>query len=112
MRQHKSNERQDPEPRQTGQRLIATTKRARQVLRENQVRRAAQRIHPECKEIPQSVMPYHIVSQHENGGYRCEIQKPDLPSAISFTLTKVKEARRRHYIVDEQGKLVDIIHPN
>jgi hypothetical protein len=57
-------------------------------------------------------MPNHIVSQHEHGGYRCEIQKPDLPSAISFTLTKVKESRRRHYIIDEQGKLVDIIHPN
>jgi hypothetical protein len=112
MRQHESNERQDPEPRQTGQRLIATTKRARQVLRENQVRRATRRIHPECKEIPQSVMPNHIVSQHEHGGYRCEIQKPDLASAISFTLTKVKESRRRHYIIDEQGKLVDIIHPN
>jgi hypothetical protein len=57
-------------------------------------------------------MPYHIVSQHEHGGYRCEIKQPDLASAISYTITKAKESRRKHYIVDEQGKLVDIIHPN
>lgn len=56
-------------------------------------------------------MPYHIVSQYEHGGYRCEIEKPDLASAISATLIRVKESRRRHYIVDEQGKLIDIVQP-
>jgi hypothetical protein len=57
-------------------------------------------------------MPYHIVSQYEHGGYRCETQQPDLASAISFTLMKAQESRRRHYIVDERGKLVDVIPPN
>lgn len=56
-------------------------------------------------------MTYHIVCQHEHGGYRCETQQPDLASAISITLAKARESRRRHYIVDDSGKLIDIVQP-
>lgn len=56
-------------------------------------------------------MTYHIVCQHEHGGYRCETKQPDLASAISLTLAKARESRRRHYIVDDSGKLIDIVQP-
>jgi hypothetical protein len=56
-------------------------------------------------------MTYHIVCQHEYGGYRCETKQPDLASAISLTLAKARESRRRHYIVDDSGKLIDIVQP-
>jgi len=56
-------------------------------------------------------MTYHIVCQHEHGGYRCETQQPDLASAISLTLAKARESRRRHYILDDSGKLIDIVQP-
>jgi hypothetical protein len=56
-------------------------------------------------------MPYHIVSQRDYGGYRCELERPDLASAISVTLIRARESKRRHYIVEEQGKLVDIVQP-
>jgi len=56
-------------------------------------------------------MPFHIVSQHEHGGYHFELERPDLASAISATVSRAKESRRRHYILNEQGKLVDIVQP-
>jgi len=56
-------------------------------------------------------MMHHILCQHEYGGYRCETQQPDLASAISLTLVKARELRRRHYIMDDGGKLIDIIQP-
>jgi hypothetical protein len=68
--------------------------------------------HPQnARKLTRWTMPYHIVSQHEHGGYRCETKEPDLASAISLTLAKAKESRRKHYIVDEYGRLVDIINP-
>jgi hypothetical protein len=68
--------------------------------------------HPQnARKLTWWTMPYHIVSQLEHGGYRCETKEPDLASAISLTLAKAKESRCKHYIVDELGKLVDIINP-
>jgi hypothetical protein len=64
-----------------------------------------------ARKLTWSTMPYHIVSQHEHGGYRCETKEPDLASAISLTLAKAKESRRKHYIVDDHGRLIDIIQP-
>ena len=60
---------------------------------------------------PFKAMTYHIVSQHEHGGYRCETRLGDLASAISLMLIKTKETRRRHYLVDERGKLIDVAQP-
>ena len=63
------------------------------------------------KQQQNRTMTYHIVCQHEHGGYRCETQQPDLASAISLTLAKARESRRRHYIVDDSGKLIDTVQP-
>jgi hypothetical protein len=58
------------------------------------------------------VVPYTVVSQREHGGYRCEIKAPDLGSAIAQMLSQAQSTRRRHYIVDDSGRLVDICHPH
>jgi hypothetical protein len=57
-------------------------------------------------------VPYTVVSQREHGGYRCETKAADLGAAIAQMLSQAQSTRRRHYIVDDSGRLVDICHPH
>lgn len=56
-------------------------------------------------------MPYRIVSRLEHGGYRDEGSPVDLPQAIQLSTTRACQTLRRHYILDDIGRLVDIIQP-
>ena len=56
-------------------------------------------------------MRYSVVCRLEHGGYRNECDHDDLPSAIRLSLSRARQTRRRHYILDELGKIVDIVHP-
>lgn len=56
-------------------------------------------------------MRYSVVCRLEHGGYRSECDQEDLPSAIRLSLSRARQTRQRHYILDELGKIVDIVHP-
>jgi hypothetical protein len=56
-------------------------------------------------------MRYSVVCRLEHGGYRSECDQDDLPSAIQQSLSRARQTRRRHYILDELGRIVDIVHP-
>ena len=56
-------------------------------------------------------MRYSVVCRLENGGYRSECDQDDLPSAIRHSLARARQTRQRHYIIDELGRIVDIVHP-
>jgi hypothetical protein len=56
-------------------------------------------------------MRYSVVCRLEHGGYRSECDQDDLPSAIRLSLSRARQTRQRHYIIDELGKIVDIVHP-
>jgi hypothetical protein len=56
-------------------------------------------------------MRYSVVCRLENGGYRSECDQDDLPSAIRHSLALARQTRQRHYIIDELGRIVDIVHP-
>ena len=56
-------------------------------------------------------MRYSVVSRLEHAGYRSECDQDDLPSAIRHSLARARQTRQRHYIIDELGRIVDIVHP-
>jgi len=56
-------------------------------------------------------MRYSVFCRLEHGGYRSECDQEDLPSAIRLSLSRARQTRQRHYILDELGKIVDIVHP-
>ncbi len=56
-------------------------------------------------------MRYSVVCRLEHGGYRSECDQDDLPSAIRHSLSRARQTRQRHYIIDELGRIVDIVHP-
>jgi hypothetical protein len=55
-------------------------------------------------------MRYSVVCRLEHGGYRSECDQEDLPSAIRHSLSRARQTRQRHYIIDELGRIVDIVH--
>lgn len=63
------------------------------------------------KRIYNDPMPYRVVSRLEFGGYRDECSPADLPEAISISLMRARQTRLRHYILDDIGRLVDIVNP-
>jgi hypothetical protein len=56
-------------------------------------------------------MHYSVVSRLDHGGYRCEQDALDLFAALRLTRLRAQETRRRHYVVDGGGRLVEIVHP-
>ncbi|MFM2080568.1 MAG: hypothetical protein RLZZ124_1680 [Cyanobacteriota bacterium] len=57
-------------------------------------------------------MLYSVVSRLDHGGYRCEQEAMDLSAAIWLTRQRAQQTQRRHYVVDRQGRLVEIVHPH
>ena len=57
-------------------------------------------------------MPYRVISRLEQGGYRDEGSPVDLPQAIKLSTARACQTHRRHYILDDIGRLIDIIHPS
>ena len=56
-------------------------------------------------------MPYRVVSRLEHGGYRDEGCPADLSQALRLSTTWAHQTLRRHYILDEIGRVVDVIIP-
>lgn len=57
-------------------------------------------------------MLYSVVSRLDHGGYRCEQEAMDLSAALWLTRQRAQQTQRRHYVVDRQGRLVEIVHPH
>jgi hypothetical protein len=56
-------------------------------------------------------MPYRVVSRLEQGGYRDEGSPSDLPQAVRLSTASAHQTHRRHYILDEIGRVIDVINP-
>ena len=56
-------------------------------------------------------MPYRVISRLEHGGYRDEGSPADLTQAVELSTTWAQQTHRRHYILDEIGRVIDIINP-
>ena len=59
----------------------------------------------------ESLMPYRVISRLEHGGYRDEGSPFDLPQAVRLSTTWAHQTLRRHYILDEIGRIIDVINP-